>query len=111
MRNDNQNRYNNSEILGIYIHNILNKINDDDTLKYNGYTLKDLTLLSLLDSTYESSTLIKSLRIKKDGDFDSNSKLMTKDELEKLSSLVADVTDAAEEKVEEFFDEEASNEE
>lgn len=88
MRNDNQNRYNNSEILGIYIHNILNKINDDDTLKYNGYTLKDLTLLSLLDSTYESSTLIKSLRIKKDGDFDSNSKLMTKDELEKLSSLV-----------------------
>ena len=80
--------FSNASILGIYIHNILNKVNDNKTLKYHGYTLNDLNLLSILDSTYESSTLIDSLGIKKDGNFTKISKLISKEELDELPNLV-----------------------
>ena len=56
LRNDlNDPRFNNSKILGIYIHNILNKVNDESTLKLNGYTLNDLENISKLDNTYVKS--------------------------------------------------------
>jgi len=88
LKNDNENIFNNAKILGLYIQNILNKINDDNSLKYNGYTLKDQTLLSILDKNYESSSLIKGLKIKVDGNFNGNSKLMTSEEIDNLSLLV-----------------------
>lgn len=82
------NNFNKSKILGLYIHNILNKINDNDTLKYNGYTLNDSFLLPILDKTYEKSLLIKNLKVNKDGSFSTHSKLINQEDLDNLPPLV-----------------------
>ena len=71
-----------------YIHNILNKVNDESTLKLNGYTLNDLENISILDNTYVSSNFINKLSIGKDGNFGRYSKLITEEEINSLSILV-----------------------
>ena len=89
LKNDlNDTRFNNSKILGIYIHNILNKVNDESTLKLNGYTVNDLENISKLDNTYTKSSFIKSLAIGKDGNFGRYSKLISNEEIDSLSILV-----------------------
>lgn len=80
--------FNDSTILGLYIHNILNKENDDINLKYNGYSLNNKDLISILDSSYENSKLIRSLKITTKGDFDSKSKLFTEEQINNFPSLI-----------------------
>lgn len=94
----------NVEILGFYLQKILNKeVNEDlkksyielkeDNLKLQGYSLdKDL---ELLDKTYKDSNLIKGLKIKNDGSFTSNSKVLNKDTIDKIADLVDKKIDEA----------------
>lgn len=86
LRNDK--RYKNSKILGLYIHNILNKENDSSSLKYNGLTVDNLENISILDHTYNSSLLIKSLGINKNGEFKYKNKMISEEYLNELYLLV-----------------------
>jgi len=87
--NENKKTYfNNTKILGLYIHNVLNNENNDKTLKYNGYSLNDQFLLPILDSSCNNSMLISSLSITTKNEFNKNSKLFTSEEIENLPLLI-----------------------
>lgn len=95
LRNDK--KYHNHEILGLYIHNILNKVNDDSTLKYNGLTLNDFEKIKILDTTYQDSKLIKNLKIYSNGSVNKYAKLISKEEIDSYYQIV-------EEKIKELVD-------
>ena len=81
-------RFVNSKILGIYIHNILNKDNDEKTLRYNGYTVDDLETLPLLDNTYTSSKLIKGMMVLKSGKFGQYARTIKSSDIDDYSLIV-----------------------
>ena len=81
-------RFVNSKILGIYIHNILNKENDEKTLRYNGYTVDDLETLSLIDNTYTSSKLIKGMMVLKSGKFGQYARTIKSSDIDDYSLIV-----------------------
>ncbi len=93
LKHDNENIFNNAQILGIYIQNILNKENTNQKLMYHGYTLDNISLLNYLDNNYESSSLISKLKINKDGSFSKNSDLISDKEINNLNSLVEEKID------------------
>ena len=59
-----------------------------DKLKLNGYSIDNMTDLSRFDSTYEKSKYIKSMSITKEGNFNSNSKVLNNVEVDNLIKLV-----------------------
>ena len=88
----------NSEVIGFYLQKILTPIPKIDTkkeyslqkeenLRLQGYSLYDEELLNEFDSTYENSRVVKSLSKTSNG-FSSYSKLLTKDQMNKLEELV-----------------------
>ena len=80
-----------------YQDNILNKVNDDSTLKYNGLTLNDFDKIKILDTTYQDSKLIKNLKIYSNGTVNKYAKLISKEEIDSYYQIV-------EEKIKELVD-------
>ena len=78
----------NVKIAGFYLQNIINKKNDENNLKLNGYSTSNKEILKQFDSSYEFSNLIKSMRTKSDGDFYSYSKTLNETETNNLINLV-----------------------
>ena len=78
----------NVKIAGFYIQNIINKENDENNLKLNGYSNSKKEILEQFDSSYENSNVIKSMRTKTDGDFYSYSKTLNEIEMNNLINLV-----------------------
>ncbi|MBR1376464.1 MAG: PD-(D/E)XK nuclease family protein [Bacilli bacterium] len=88
----------NVEFAGFYLQKILLKNPKRDSkktleelkrehLKLEGYSTTNEENLSLFDITYKESSVIKSLRAKKDGGFDSRSKVLTDSQIKKLIEL------------------------
>ena len=97
-------RFKNSIIAGFYIERVLNNVlNRDklksletlkkDNLRLSGYTNSNETIMSLLDSNYKDSKMIKGLRFKKDGSFYSTSKVLSNEEMNNLIIKVNEIID------------------
>ena len=80
--------FNNLKIVGFYLQNIINRELDESKLKLNGYSTSNKELLKYFDSSYESSTVIKSMRTKSDGNFYNYAKVLNETEIENLIKLV-----------------------
>ncbi len=78
----------NVKIAGFYLQNIINKNNDENNLKLNGYSTSNKEILKQFDSSYENSNLIKSMRTKTDGEFYSYTKTLNEKEIDNLITLV-----------------------
>lgn len=78
----------NVKIAGFYLQNIINKNNDENNLKLNGYSNSNKDILNEFDNSYENSNMIKSMRTKADGDFYSYSKTLNEIEMNNLIKLV-----------------------
>ncbi len=96
---DNLDSIKNVEVLGFYIQRIINntivaeKDKKLDEIKYNnlklqGYTISDMDKISTVDSSYTKSEIIASLGVKQDGDFYAASKVLSKEEMDNLKTLV-----------------------
>lgn len=86
-------------IVGIYLEHILNSKNNfnpkidylkqkEDALKLDGLTLKDESKIKLFDNSYEASSVINKLKLKKDGNFYNDKIMITYEEIDKLYNLV-----------------------
>ena len=78
----------NVKIAGFYLQNIINKENDENNLKLNGYSTSNKDILEKFDNSYENSNMIKSMRTKTDGEFYSYSKTLNEIEMNNLIKLV-----------------------
>ena len=76
------------KIAGFYLQNIINKEKDENSLKLNGYSTSNKEILEKFDNSYENSNMIKSMRIKSDGEFYNYSKTLTEIEMNNLIKLV-----------------------
>ena len=87
-----------AQIGGFYLQRILNNEIDiekrKESLKLLGYSNGKIEILEKVDSTYENSKIIKSLRMGSNG-FYAYSKLITDNELDRLTSLVKKKIDEA----------------
>ncbi len=59
----------------------------NDNLLLNGYSNRDKDILKKVDNTYVESTMIKSMKLKKDGDFSSHSKVLDDEEINNLIKI------------------------
>lgn len=87
----------NVKIAGFYLQNIINK-NDEEkesNLKLNGYSTTNKDILKYFDESYQNSNVIKSMRIKADGDFYSTAKVLNETEIKNLINLVNDKIEEA----------------
>ena len=71
----------------IKLKKVRNHLKKKDNLKLAGYTTDNLDRVSIFDSTYEKSEMIKGFKLKKDGNIDSRSKVLSDEEIDKLISL------------------------
>lgn len=84
-------RFNEAKFAGFYLQHILSSSLKDDydtkvkNLKLCGYS--NTKYINLFDKTYQDSSLIKSLKIKNDGDFTFNSKVLNDKEVNNLIKL------------------------
>ena len=78
----------NVKIAGFYLQNIINKENNENNLKLNGYSTSKKDILEQFDSSYENSNVIKSMRTKSDGEFYSYAKTLNETEINNLINLV-----------------------
>ena len=78
----------NVKIAGFYLQNIINKENNENNLKLNGYSTSKKEILEKFDSSYENSNVIKSMRTKSDGEFYSYAKTLNETEINNLINLV-----------------------
>ncbi len=96
--------FKNPKFVGFYLQHILDtlvNISDkktydelkQDKLKLLGYSTNQINYLSYFDNSYEKSNLIKSMSVKKDGDFNKNAKVLSDDEINKLISLTEENID------------------
>ena len=84
-------------IVGIYINNVIDKSfakKKTDNLinpayELNGYTINDLEIALMIDRTLADglSNFVKSLKLKKDGTFDRNARLMSKEDLNEYKRI------------------------
>lgn len=103
--------FKNAHVVGFYLERVLQNILSIDptkkldarkkeNLRLNGYTNSDIDVIKLLDSNYELGTMIKGLRVKKDGSFYSSSKVLSEEEMDELvlyierlvDSVISDIT-------------------
>lgn len=86
-------------VCGIYLQMVypyINKYGEEydslitNSLKWQGYSSSSLSNLARLDYDFENSSFIASLKLKKDGNFASHSKVLSDDEMDKLYNLVDD---------------------
>ena len=80
--------FDNISIAGFYLQNIINNELDESKLKLNGYSTTNKDILKYFDSTYENSSVIKSMRTKTDGEFYSYAKVLNNTEINNLINLV-----------------------
>ena len=78
----------NVKIAGFYLQNIINKENDENNLKLNGYSTSNKDILEKFDNSYENSNMIKSMRTKTDGEFYNYSKTLNEIEMNNIIKLV-----------------------
>jgi len=94
----NSNEFKNVKIGGFYLQKILNNsINYEDkisSLKLQGYSNSDINILEKVDSSYENSKIIKSLRVSNKG-FYSYSKVINDEQIDKISNIVKEKIDLA----------------
>ena len=92
-------RFNNADIAGFYLQIILDKeIKLDGKHTYEelkkkklllqGYSNSDIDILKEFDSSYMDSNIIASLKINKNNDFSSNSKILSPKQMEIISDMV-----------------------
>ena len=90
--------FSNVEVVGIYLQKILNNEpsydakkdyykQKEEQLKLEGYSLDNQELLSLFDTTYQDSEIIKGMKTSKNG-FYAYTKTITKEQLDHLYDLV-----------------------
>ena len=96
------------EVAGFYLQHILNneitadlKDNYEDLKKkellLQGYSNDNISILSTFDKTYENSLLIKSMKLKKDGDFYAYAKTLSSEQMNILSNIAENkIKEAAE---------------
>lgn len=95
----NNKRFNKVKVAGFYIQKILNseESNNDDKdyklmkrkkLLLHGFSNADKEILSYMDNSYEDSLLIKSMKVKKDGDFSAYSKVLTDKDMDVIENIV-----------------------
>lgn len=86
----------NIEVAGFYLQKILNNVDMDakdaeaemrKKLRLDGYSTSNMELLSLFDSSYVSSEVIKGMGTKSDGDFTHYAKVVNDEEINKISAL------------------------
>lgn len=87
-----------SRIGGFYLQILLNKYKDDkefnNGLKLKGYTNSDENIISIVDSSYNDSNLIRNMKTTNNG-FSSNAKLISDEEIEELSNIIKDRVEEA----------------
>lgn len=94
----NSNVLKNPKFTGFYLQHILdfnNKKSDkktieeekNDRLRLTGYTTSDINRLSVFDSTYENSEMIKGMHINKDGSIPKLTKVLSDDEIDEVMKL------------------------
>lgn len=95
--------FKNVYIGGFYLQKILAKSNSEEekinSLKLQGYSNSDLNILEKVDTSYENSKIIKSLKVKNDGSFSAYSKVLSDDEIKELYELVDSKIKEASEKI------------
>ena len=64
-----------------------------DEMKLLGYSNYDEDIISLFDSSYKDSNVIRSLKVKNDGNYSSNAKVLTNSEMESIIEDVDTVID------------------
>lgn len=91
------NELKNVVVCGFYLQKLIPKqasVGADyiDTLKdgimLQGYSNSDKNVLSMLDPHYESSSMIKSMRVKKDGGFYPYTKVLSSEDMNEIASMV-----------------------
>ena len=87
-----KNAYKNIRFVGFYLQNIIldnNKTNEEkeDSLKLIGYTNSDTKLLEEFDYNYKDSSVIKGIKVNKDGNFSSSSLSILKSD-EKINEII-----------------------
>ncbi len=89
----------NPKIIGFYFEQITREIPSYDrkksleeqrleNTKLQGYSINDTSLVELFDSTYENSSMIKSMRVGKNGNFYQSAKVLSEEEIDNLVNLV-----------------------
>lgn len=100
----NSERFKDSVIAGFYIEKVLNKFFNitknksleelkNENLRLQGYTNSDENIISLIDSNYLNSKMIKGLKFKKDGSFYSTSKVLSNKEMDDMIVKVQNIID------------------
>ena len=86
----------NAKIIGFYLQKLLTpkKVDTEDqkqdllsSMKLTGYTIDDENLISMFDSTYENSEVIKSMKLTSKG-FSSYTKLVSEEDIENIIDIV-----------------------
>lgn len=106
-----KNNFPNALICGFYIQKVFsldNKYDENksleerkkDSLKLNGYSNSDGSIISKLDYNYADSKVIKSLKLKKDGNFYSYSKVLSNEQMEEIYNKVSEQIDKTIENIE-----------
>ena len=97
-------RFKDSIIAGFYIERVINNVLNKDkkksletqkkeNLRLSGYTNSNESIISLLDSNYKDSKMIKNLRFKKDGTFYNTCKVLSNEEMDYLIEKVDSIID------------------
>lgn len=105
----NHSKLKNIKIAGFYLQKIhlevpkkTDKSLDDilkDNLKLEGYSNKNKDYIRLIDENFENSSIIKSMKVKKDGDFYVYSKVLSDEEIANLSNFTEQKLDEAASKI------------
>ena len=99
----NSNIVNNVRIGGLYLQKILGKEKDIDkkidSLKLQGYSNSDESILEKVDSSYRDSNVIKGMKVKNDGTFYSYSKVLSDDEIDTICDIVKNKIEEASKKI------------
>ncbi len=106
----NDKKFKNVKIAGFYLQKILNneESNNDNkdykmmkrkNLLLQGFSNANKDILSLIDNSYEDSNLIKSMKVKNDGDFSVYSKVLTVAEMDTIEEIVKEKIDEGVDKI------------
>ena len=95
------NKFKDVSFAGIYLQKILTEIPNidkkksydeirEDNLKLNGYSNDDFSIISRFDHSFKDSRVIRGLKLTKDGNFYSNSKVLSNYQFDRIVSIVND---------------------
>ena len=96
--------FTNPSVIGFYLQFILNNniLRDNnkcleeikrDNLKLVGYSTDKIASLILFDKSYQNSNLISGLKVKNDGSFYKNAKVLSEDKIDDLVNLTEEIID------------------